>query len=284
MTLSQKTGEIISRLEPVYDRREAKNILEMAIEHIKGWSRVDILLNGDKEISDYFSSKLDEVTDRLLRHEPIQYILGEAYWHGLTIKVTPGVLIPRPETSQLVDLIVDENSGSDLKVLDLCTGSGAIALALARSLKFPQVTAVDISDKALGIADENDRNLHTGIRFLKADVLRKLPFPSGSFDLITANPPYVCEKEREEMDRNVLDYEPAEALFVPDDDPLRFYKTISPEGYRVAADGGKIYLELNPDYAQAVCRLMEKDGWEEVTIINDMFGRARFARAIKQGI
>lgn len=284
MTLSQKTGEIISRLEPVYDRREAKNILEMAIEHIKGWSRVDILLNGDKEISDYFSSKLDEVTDRLLRHEPIQYILGEAYWHGLTIKVTPGVLIPRPETSQLVDLIVDENSGSDLKVLDLCTGSGAIALALARSLKFPQVTAVDISDKALGIADENDRNLHTGIRFLKADVLRKLPFPSGSFDLITANPPYVCEKEREEMDRNVLDYEPAEALFVPDDDPLRFYKTISPEGYRVAADGGKIYLELNPDYAQAVRRLMEKDGWEEVTIINDMFGRARFARAIKQGI
>ncbi len=281
MTLSQKTAELLDKLKPVYDRREAHNIIEMAIEHIKGWTRVDILLNGDKEISDYLAGKLDEIAGRLLRNEPIQYILGETYWHGLTIKVEPGVLIPRPETSQLVDIIVDENDRQDLKVLDLCTGSGAIALTLARYLKFPKVTAVDISGQALEIARENDRELRTHINLLQGDVLKPLQFPSDTFDIITANPPYVCERERKEMGRNVLDYEPAEALFVPDDDPLRFYKAISSEGLRIAAEGGKLYYELNPDYAQDVKKLMERDGWEDVAIMNDMYGKARFARGVK---
>ncbi len=281
MTLSQKTAELLDKLKPVYDRREAHNIIEMAIEHIKGWTRVDILLNGDKEISDYLAGKLDEIAGRLLRNEPIQYILGETYWHGLTIKVAPGVLIPRPETSQLVDIIVDENDRQDLKVLDLCTGSGAIALTLARYLKFPKVTAVDISGQALEIARENDRELRTHINLLQGDVLTPLQFPSDTFDIITANPPYVCERERKEMGRNVLDYEPAEALFVPDDDPLRFYKAISSEGLRIAAEGGKLYYELNPDYAQDVKKLMERDGWEDVAIMNDMYGKARFARGVK---
>lgn len=281
MTLKEKTDSMVRALAPIYDSREARNITEIAIEHIKGWSRVDILMNSDKEISDYFAHKLDEVLARLLKNEPIQYITGETYWHGLTLKVNPGVLIPRPETSELVDIISDDNKQPDLRVLDLGTGSGAIAIALSRSLNFPEVTATDISDKALATAKDNNRLLNTGVSFIKSDMLAALPFPDGSFDIIVSNPPYICESERSAMRANVLDYEPATALFVPDNDPLRFYRAIADEGYRTASQGGRLYLEINPTFADKLKQLLTGSGWKDVTILKDMYGKNRFIKACK---
>lgn len=281
MNLRDKINQCITQLAAVYDSREARNILELAIEHLKGWNKVDILMNSDKEVSDFISGKIDAIVDRLLRHEPIQYILGETYWHGLKLKVAPGVLIPRPETSQLVDIITDDNHASDLNVLDICTGSGAIAVALSRNLDFPDVTALDISKEALGIAEENDRDLHTVVKFIMADILKPLPFDNGSFDIIVSNPPYICESERQGMSANVLDYEPSIALFVPDSDPLKFYRPIAAEGHRIARDGGRLYLEINPAHADALKSLLVSEGWTDVTILNDITGRRRFIKAVK---
>ncbi len=266
MTLRDKTNAALKTLSSIYDDREARNIIDLAVSHIKGWSRIDMLLNSDKEISNLLSEKIDAVTRRLLTHEPIQYILGETYWHGLTLKVAPGVLIPRPETSEL---------------LDLCTGSGAIALALSRFLRFPKVTAVDISSEALDIARENHKILRTGINFILADILRPLPFPDGSFDIMVSNPPYICESEKQTMSPNVLDYEPSTALFVPDSDPLKFYRPIAVEGYRTAKPGARIYLEINPDHALVTRQLLRETGWSDAEIVNDMHGRQRFVKATR---
>lgn len=281
MTLRDKTNAAVKTLSSIYDDREARNIIDLAVSHIKGWSRIDMLLNSDKEISNLLSEKIDAVTRRLLTHEPIQYILGETYWHGLTLKVAPGVLIPRPETSELVNIITDENNAEDLDVLDLCTGSGAIALALSRFLRFPKVTAVDISSEALDIARENDKILRTGINFILADILRPLPFPDGSFDIMVSNPPYICESEKQTMSPNVLDYEPSTALFVPDSDPLKYYRPIAVEGYRTAKPGARIYLEINPDHALVTRQLLREKGWNDAEIVNDMHGRQRFVKATR---
>ncbi len=281
MTLHDIIADSVKRLAQVYDTREARNIIELAIENIKGWTRVDVIINSDKEMTEFFTEKLNRIISRLLCHEPIQYILGETYWHGLTLKVGPGVLIPRPETSQLVDLIVDENKQTDLRVLDLCTGSGAIALALSRSLKFADITGVDISETALEIANENNTRLNTSVEFIKANALSPLPFSDNDFNIIVSNPPYICERERHDMKANVLEYEPGLALFVPDDDPMQFYRPIAHNGFRVAASGGRIYLEINPLYSDSIKCTLAEAGWEDVTIITDMYGKRRFAKAIK---
>ncbi len=281
MTLKDKIDIMIKELAPVYESREARNIIDIAIEHLKGWNRVDILMNSDKELSDFISHKLDDITSRLLRHEPIQYITGDTYWHGLTLKVNPGVLIPRPETSQLVDIISDDNKQSDLRVIDLGTGSGAISIALSKSLDFPSVTAVDISDDAIRTAEDNNQRLNAGVTVIKADMLSKLPFDDETFDIIVSNPPYICESEKSGMKENVLDYEPSLALFVPDSDPLKYYRAIADEGYRIAVSGGKIYLEINPIHADRLKELLSGYGWNDISIIMDMYGKRRFIEAKK---
>ena len=215
---------------------------------------------------------------RLQRHEPLQYVIGSARFHGHKFKVTPVTLIPRPETEQLVDLIIDENPAADLRVLDMGTGSGCIAISLARALKFPQVDALDISRDALAIARENAQALKVKVRFFESDML--LPQPDARYDIIVSNPPYICWSEREAMERNVIDYEPGHALFVPDNDPLLFYKAIVPYAARSLERGGHLYLEINQRFGDEVRRLLMDNGFDEVRILEDSYGKVRFAAAV----
>ena len=282
MTVKETISEITSTLSPLYGGGEASAMASVIMEYLKGYSKVDLIINSDKEVSDFIAGKVKAILERLLKHEPLQYVLGQTEWHGLRLKVTPAVLIPRPETSELVDIIADRNRDrSDLRVLDLCTGSGCIAIALARSLRFAQVTAADISAPALEVARENAASLRAKVDFRQADVT-EARFGSGIFDIVVSNPPYVLDSERAEMDSDVKDYEPANALFVPDDDPLRFYRAVE----RIAAEslvaGGQLYFEINPLTAAALERFMIDTGWEDVTLLPDIHGRRRFLSAMKR--
>lgn len=280
-TLNQFVAATIARLSPVVGEREARASLRMIFEAVKGWSAVDVAIKGGEPVSPFVSGKVDDIVNRMLTHEPLQYILGQAWWYGLKFKVTPAVLIPRPETAELVDMIVREASGrSDLKVADLCTGSGCIAIALARNLPFAQVTAVDISAPALEVARANATELRTpSVHFVQADATDSGALPGGIFDIIVSNPPYIADDERGSMDKNVLLYEPHNALFVPDNDPLLFYRSISGWARDHIAAGGRIYFEINPLYADRLACHMREAGWRNVTLSRDVHGVYRFLSA-----
>lgn len=276
MTVNEIARHVVDRLTPRFGQGEAKAMMRIISENLKGWSPVDIAVKSNEEITGFMSGKVDAVLERLLADEPIQYIFGNADFYGLKLKVTQDTLIPRPETAELVDIIVRDNNQKDLRVLDLCTGSGCIAVALARTLPFAEVTATDISDAALAVARENARALHVAVDFRHADLLAGEP-RGCSYDIIVSNPPYIAEKERDAMEPNVLEHEPALALFVPDADPLEFYRAI----FRLAGDalapGGRIYLEINPVYASELKSLAVSEGFGSIDLIRDSFGKIRFA-------
>lgn len=280
MKVKELAREMQKRLAPDYGIREAYAMTSLIFHALKGWDRTQLLINSDLPVSERMLSRAGEILVRLENHEPLQYILGEAYFYGMDLKVTPAVLIPRPETAELVDLIVDRyRDRQDLRVLDAGTGSGAIAIALARSLPFSQVTAIDISEAALEVARENATALKARITFLHEDIFIWAPAPR-SFDIIVSNPPYVTESERKDMDANVLDHEPATALFVPDSDPLRYYRRIADMAVTALQPGGSLWFEINPLYADAIATLLSERGFTDVTIERDAQGKQRFATAI----
>lgn len=285
MTLRQLCHRAQSRLEPLYGDGEARWLVRVAMEYLKGYTLADLALKGDAEVTGWLQGKMDEVVGRLLNHEPIQYIFGYTRFYGLKIKVSPDTLIPRPETEELVGLIVDDFGHTpDLKVLDACTGSGCIALALARNLPFAHVSAFDLSESALKIAEENDAMLRTKVHIYQADALRLPPASTPLYDIVVSNPPYVTGHERAAMDFNVLDFEPPQALFVPDDDPLRFYHVIARYALTALHPGGKIYFEINPLFADELRDDMSRQGWGDVTLIADSSARMRFLTAICPGL
>ena len=269
-----KTG-----LAGVADSGEVQAMIRVICEDVFNYDQVDVALRQESELPAFAPERIADIIARLRRHEPLQYVVGHARFHGHQFKVTPAVLIPRPETEQLVDLIIDENPGSDLRVLDMGTGSGCIAISLARALKFAQVDALDVSRDALAVARENAAALKVKVRFFESNML--LPQPPGRYDIIVSNPPYVCWSEREAMDRNVKDYEPGQALFVPDNDPLLFYKAIVPYAAQSLERGGHLYLEINQRFGNEVKRLLEDNGFDEVRIIEDSYGKVRFAAALR---
>lgn len=281
MTVAETLRYIVERLSPaVASPGEARVMAGMIMESLKGYSATDLIIKADSPVSDYIMTKVNEAVERLLRHEPIQYITGYTTFYGLKLAVNSSVLIPRQETTELVEMIVGEwRDKTDLRVADLCAGSGCIALTLARNLPFSKVTAVELSDAAIEVARENARSLKCNIRIVKADVLKMPPPFTPQYDIIVSNPPYVLERERSEMEANVLDYEPEMALFVPDDDPLRFYKAINRYAAAALRPGGKIYYELNPLEADKLADLMRNEGWEDVEITLDISRRKRFISA-----
>lgn len=283
MTVGETVKYIVDRLSPVVaSAGEARVTAGIIMESLKGHSATDLIIKADSPVSDYIRTKVDEVIERLLRHEPIQYITGYTTFYGLKLAVDRSVLIPRPETTELVEMIVEEwRDKSDLRVADLCSGSGCIALALARNLPFSRVTAVELSDGAIEVIRENARSLKCDINIVRADVLKMaLPY-SPQYDIIVSNPPYVLERERSEMEANVLDYEPEMALFVPDDDPLCFYKAINRYAAVALREGGKIYYELNPLEADGLAADMRREGWGDVEITLDISRRKRFLSATR---
>lgn len=279
MTLDQFCRQSRKRLDPLYGPGETAMLLRIIFEYLKGWTQTDMIMRGSDELSDFIAGKADAIIDRLLAHEPIQYIIGEARWYGMKFIVDRSTLIPRPETEQLVDLVVaDAADATDLRVLDLCTGSGCIAIALARNLRFATVEAVDISKDALDVARRNASSLRAKVDFRHADVLAMKPYPD-SFDIIVSNPPYIAEHERASMSANVLDYEPHTALFVPDSDPLRFYTAIARYAMTALKPGGWLYFEINPLYAESLRKEMEADGWVDVDLRPDFRKVIRFLKA-----
>ncbi len=279
MILKEAIEQLKSGLAGVAEPQEVQAMIRVICEDVFNYDQVDVALRQESELPDFAQERIADLIARLRRHEPLQYVVGQALFHGHKFKVTPTVLIPRPETEQLVDLIIDENAGSDLRVLDMGTGSGCIAISLARALKFPQVDALDVSRDALEVARENAATLKVKVRFFESDMLA--PQPAARYDIIVSNPPYVCWSEREAMEPNVKDYEPGQALFVPDNDPLLFYKAIAPNAAQSLERGGRLYLEINQRFGNEVKRLLESCGFDEVRIIDDSFGNPRFAAATR---
>lgn len=277
MTVRDLRRAAVAALIPLYGRGEAEWMTRLTLEYVTGRSRVDLLVDADKELGEVRVEAVKNIVDRLLNHEPLQYILGYEDFMGLRINVNPSVLIPRPETQELVNIIIDrEAKASDLSVLDAGTGSGAIAVALSRNLRFARVTAIDNSDAALEVARGNAERLRTPVTFVNADILSLTSLPGAPFDIIVSNPPYVLDSERAEMSANVLGHEPSAALFVPDSDPLRFYLALA--RYAAAGGlkpGGRLYFECNPLTIDALASRLEPD-FDEVETVRDSFGRQRF--------
>ena len=279
MKLKEAIEQLKSGLAGVAEPQEVQAMIRVICEDVFNYDQVDVALRQESELPVFAQERIDDIIARLRRNEPLQYIVGSARFHGHRFKVTPAVLIPRPETEQLVDLIIDENLDSDLRVLDMGTGSGCIAISLARALKFAQVDALDVSRDALAVARENATSLKVKVRFFESDMLA--PQPSATYDIIVSNPPYICWSERESMDTNVKDYEPGQALFVPDNDPLLFYKAIAPYAAQSLERGGRLYLEINQRFGAEVKRLLEDNGFDEVRIIEDSYGKLRFVAGVR---
>lgn len=277
MTVRDLRRAAVAALIPLYGRGDAEWMTRLTLEYVTGWSRVDLLVDADKELGEVRVEAVKNIVARLLKHEPLQYILGYEEFMGLRINVNPSVLIPRPETQELVNIIIDrEAKVSDLSVLDAGTGSGAIAVALSRNLRFARVTAIDNSDAALEVARGNAERLRTPVTFVNADILSLTTLPGEPFDIIVSNPPYVLDSERAEMSANVLGHEPSAALFVPDSDSLRFYLALA--RYAAAGGlkpGGRLYFECNPLTIDALASRLEPD-FDEVDTVRDSFGRQRF--------
>ena len=269
-------------LTPLYGEGEAKAIARMVYEVRYGLTFTDLCIGKDTQLSADDQAELEEIAQRLQRHEPIQYVLGKAEFMGEWYDVEPGVLIPRPETEELVRWI-SLSKGEGVNILDVGTGSGCIAIALAVLYPEAKVTAWDISEKALEVARKNAKRLGVNVNFEQVDALHLtsdiLHQTSNAFSLIISNPPYICNKEREAMEQNVLDYEPHEALFVPDEDPLLFYRAIAEYGKKVLKPDGWLYFEINPLYAEPLCELLSTMSYHDIECKDDQYGKQRMIRA-----
>ena len=281
-------NELWRQLTQVYDDYEAKAIARMVYEVRFGLMPSDLFIGKDTQLSTDDQKLLAEITQRLLTGEPVQYVLGEAEFGGRTFHVEPGVLIPRPETYELCQWIMEERRGKkeegrNTSILDIGTGSGCIACTLAAELADAEVTAWDISDDAMRIATENAKRTNVHVSFEKVDVLNTSLLnrerPATGLDIIVSNPPYICNKERATMERNVLEHEPELALFVPDDDPLLFYRTIARFAAKALNPSGALYFEINPLYVSEMQQMLSEEGFSHTEIRNDQFGKQRFTKS-----
>ena len=251
------------------------------LEALLDISLMDVVLDKSITVSAEKEEQLQQSVNRLLNHEPLQYVLGEANFYGYTFKVNPAVLIPRPETEELVQRIILRHKNiKELQLLDVCTGSGCIALTLAKELPLARVWATDISPEALAVAEENKQRMAVKVQLVQADALKE-PFPVSELDVAVSNPPYVLEQEAALMQANVLDWEPHLALFVPNDDALLFYKAIAEEARQKLKAGGWLYFEVNEAYGGQVAALMQALGFDEVQLLQDMQGKTRMVEGKK---
>ena len=281
-TIAQYHRALRQRLAAILPKGEAESAAAILMEDAGGYSRTALFADGDREISDFIQSKIDQAAAKIEDGEPVQYAVGRALFMGNSYNVTPAVLRPRPETAALVDMICDRfGNRSDLRVLDIGTGSGCIAISLARSLPFAQVEAIDISDDALKVAMGNAVDLKTKVDFRREDILTVAPPASPCYDIIVSNPPYVTDSERADMDARVLDYEPATALFVPDNDPLRFYRAIAAYAAAALVKGGGLYFEINSNFGPLMKEMLENEGFTDVEISRDFRGNIRYATALR---
>jgi release factor glutamine methyltransferase len=270
------------------DQDEIQSIAFLVLENILGLSRADVLSEKQVTIAD-IEGRLSEIVNRINQQEPIQYIFGEAYFFGRKFNVNPSVLIPRPETEELVQVIISEMKersalikvGKDekLRILDIGTGSGCIPISLALEITNIEVFAVDISEGALKVAEQNSRHLQADVQFTRLDILKD-DIPLHNLDVVVSNPPYVALSEMKSMRNNVIDYEPHLALFVEESDPLIFYKIIATKSKSVLKSGGLLAVEINERFGKEVVHEFQKNDFHRVEIIKDIAGKERIVKGI----
>mgnify|MGYP003055289134 CR=1 FL=1 len=277
--------EFWQSLTPLYDAGEAQAIVRTVLDVEYGMTLTDIICGKVNELSSDEERNLEEIIARLQNGEPVQYVLGKADFAGRTFHVEPGVLIPRPETAELCQWIEEEVSSLEAderkQILDICTGSGCIAITLGLNLPNSEVTGWDISEDALRIAQGNVEMLKAGnVRIEYQDALM-LPKAAETADIIVSNPPYICEKEKADMEKNVLEHEPSIALFVPDEDPLKFYRAIAEYASSALKSEGALYFEINPIYEKETREMLEELGFKDIETKEDAFGKKRMMKAKK---
>lgn len=272
-------NEIRDALRENYPDTEALALAKMLLVEVFGFSTLELYGGKDKEISGKHRDVLDEMIRRLKKNEPIQYIIGIETFGGLTFEVNQNVLIPRPETRELVEWIAEDCLLEDpCKILDIGTGSGCIAISLAKLLGQAEVEAWDVSERALQVARRNAERNQVDVLFRKMDVLGDVP-EGMLYDVIVSNPPYIAEKEKPQMEHNVLDWEPSIALFVPDEDPLLFYRRIAQLGDSMLKKGGSLYYEINQAYGQETMGMLASMGYQSIELRKDAWGNDRMVKA-----
>lgn len=301
--MTETVAYIRNSIKDIYPPGEAQALVRLIMERVCGLSTHQLLLGKGKELSDTEKFKIKEIVEGLRLYKPIQYLLGIADFYGMEFKVTPDVLIPRPETAELVERIITDYQGQAPRILDIGTGSGCIAISLAKHLPEAEVAAVDISPEALAVAEENARMNQVSVSFHELDILsegyssfmqEKQNFHVretkshteeteasliGSLNCIVSNPPYIMYREKATMEANVLENEPHLALFVPDDDPLLFYRAIARFGQRHLAEGGHLYFEINALCGKETVAMLRQENYTEVELIQDLYGKDRIVKA-----
>lgn len=276
----------LNRLKSIYSRDEINSIFSILAEHYLGYSKKDLLLKKEETINESKASEFFTALAGLEKHKPVQYITGETVFYGLTLKVNENVLIPRPETEELADWVINDlkkppvPAGKKIKILDIGTGSGCIAIALKKNLPEAEVSALDISMQALATAGENAKRNNVEIFFFKADILKPgaLKEP-GDYDVIVSNPPYVRLSEKEMMGKNVLDYEPHTALFVPEENALLYYEAVVNFAKANLAGTGLVYFEINEGLGREIEVFLAREGFSGITLKKDLSGKDRMVKA-----
>ena len=267
-------------LVDIYTAGEVSALTRIIATELLGVSQMADFLKDNITLTAKQEALLDNAIERLKKQEPIQYILGYSDFCGLRFKVTPATLIPRPETSELVEWIASETTGCE-SILDIGTGSGCIAVSLAHKVPQSKVTAWDISNDALAVATENSKANGQAVTFEQVDILAYQP-TGEQFDIIVSNPPYIKENEKETMHSNVLDWEPHTALFVPDSDPLLFYRAIAEKGLTILKPGGRLYFEINRAHGKETMEMLAALGYTDIELRKDFADNDRMIKAQKQ--
>lgn len=279
-------GFIRQELLPYYDKEEIENFIFYLAEAYLGFSRTDMVTKSEDTMNESDLLKFNFAVKDLKKYKPIQYVLGSTEFYGLKFKLNSHVLIPRPETEELVDLIIKDtqknSENRQISILDIGSGSGCIAISLKKNIPQAIVKALDISPEALILAADNTRENSVEIEFIQADILA-LPsdFIANFFDVIVSNPPYVCNSEKALMSKNVLDYEPHLALFVKDEDPLLFYKSIAEFALKNLNENGRLYFEINELFGKEIVKLLEGKGFNNIQVKNDLSGKDRMISCYK---
>lgn len=282
MTVNELYRKFLVELGDVYDNREAANISSLLFEHVAGITRSGIIKDPGKVLEEKISTQLNDCLSKLKTHEPVQYVIGEAWFYNMKLKVSPAVLIPRPETEELVEVVINYSKGkTDLSIFDIGTGSGCIAIALNKNIPASVVSAIDISTDALNIAKENSSVQQTEVNFIQLDFLDEKKWPSlPSFDIIISNPPYIPADEKNILHKNVTDFEPHLALFVENNKPLIFYEKIAAFGRSHLKENGKIFMETHEDLADETAALFN-DEYYSAIIKKDMQEKQRMVIATR---
>ena len=273
---------IFDSLSPIYDKEETESMTRLIIEKVLGFTRLQSYLNQNETISATKLAQIKEIVNRLVQYEPIQYVLGETEFYDLRFRVNQSVLIPRPETEELVEWIIIDNKNEQAAILDIGTGSGCIAITLQKHLPVAYVEGWDISTEALMVAQENAEMNKVGITFRLIDVLNPSTIENKhDFDIIVSNPPYVTESDKRLMQKNVLEFEPEGALFVTNANPLIFYNTIGDLALSRLKPGGFLYFEINENFGVDVLSLLEQKGFVQTKLKKDLHGKDRMLKALK---